>query len=170
MFYYDKKQTTFNETANNITVISIRNYCSFSKPSEQMILAFIDLINRILLPFGLMITCSFILIHSIYTLRKRILENFLPKQHKKYQKNIKLAITSISFNMFYIILNLPISVNYLFINSDDFMIILCLNIFYSSFSINFYLVLISNSLFRSEFLALFGKKSLIKETGEKFVF
>lgn len=126
-------------------------YCDFVDNKKSIIIALIDLVNRLLIPFILMIICSFFLTQSVFRLRRRILENFLPNQNRNYVKDIRLALTSISFNIFYIVLNLPISILYLFTKTSAYAVFIGLNIFFLSYSINFYLIFVANSLFRAEF-------------------
>ncbi len=121
-----------------------------------------DLTARILIPFVLMSLFTILLLNEVFHLRKRIIRNFLilptrfsVAESNKFKKDIQFATNSIVLNLAYITLSLPATVA----NFDaNFMkayylsiYLLCIYIFFMSYAINFYLLLIGNSLFRREF-------------------
>ena len=115
-----------------------------------------DLVNRVVIPFVLMTIFTIILIDFIFQSRKRIHQkNYSSKQNRNFQKDIKFAITSIALNVVYVLFNLPVSI---FLILPNYYLYLTypalLFLFYSSYAVNFYIILITNSLIRNEFLIL----------------
>ena len=120
-----------------------------------------DVLNRVILPFGLMLIGSILLIYSLFKSRTRIVENFLADENKTFYTEIRLATTSLSLNLIYILLNLPISViNFSQLYDNLYMYIYCYYLFYLSYSLNFYILLISNSLFQNEFFEMIKIKKV----------
>ena len=123
-------------------------------------------VTRILIAYGLMSACSVMLIVTAFQLRRRIVHNFLTnsnlKENEKYAKDIRLAVTLILLNLIYLVFNVPYSVllskpNY-FENRLETAALSSL--FYYSFCVNFYLLLVSNKMTRNEFIKMvaFDKK------------
>ena len=81
--------------------------------------------------------------------------------NKTFYTEIRLATTSLSLNLIYILLNLPISViNFSQLYDNLYMYIYCYYLFYLSYSLNFYILLISNSLFQNEFFEMIKIKKV----------
>ena len=135
--------------------------CVFNNIESQAIISYMDLANRVIIPFILMVISSIMLIESIRKARLSI-SGCGRRQYRRLKKDIRFAITSILLNCIYLVLSLPISI-YIF-TPDYFNNIIYLFLFYvyySSYALNFYLIIFSNYLVRKEFL-----KSLI---GVKYV-
>jgi len=123
-----------------------------------------DLLNRVIIPSFLMIIASVLLSISVIKLRKEFSEqinhfqeNGQENGHENGHKEIRLAVTSITLNIIYITLTLPLPVALLFGNTiSDFFLFLNFYLFCFSYSINFYILLAMNSLFRSEFFLIFS--------------
>jgi len=135
--------------------------CSFINEYSQELISYMDLIFRVIVPSIIIMIFSLLLGLEVIKSRKRILANFQREENIIFLENISLALTSICFNIIYIILQIPISVyfflpNYTQISYFSFVYYL----FYLSYSINFYIICISNSLFRKELVSLL--KSLKK--------
>ena len=146
---------------NNLTI------CFFDTYENQLIISNMDLINYILIPFFLMIIFSLLLIGSIFKARRRVGLNNSDRENRRKKQDIKVAFSLLSMNLLFILLNLPLNVG-LLLPSKYF--ILDLYVFFSyvfniSSAINFYLILLTNSLFRSEFISLF-KKGNQNQTGQ----
>jgi len=135
------------------------NYCSFKNASSGLLISYMDLAIRVIVPFSLMLFMSMILSYSIFKSRKRIVENFLDEENKTFYKEIRLAVSSICLNLIYVFTQLPTSVYVFYLqDSNDFKYIFTLYLFYLSYAIDFYIILPTNSLFRKYFFALFNKK------------
>ncbi len=114
-----------------------------------------DLLNRVIIPSFLMIIASVLLSISVIKLRKEFSEQTY-HFHENGHREIRLAATSITLNIIYITLTLPLPVALLFGNTiSDFFLFLNFYLFCFSYSINFYILLAMNSLFRSEFFLIF---------------
>lgn len=118
--------------------------CSFINSILVTVLSYMDLINRVIIPFILMLVCSVLLLACLYS--------------QSVFNNKNLVVTSVLLNLTNIILTLPILLNS-FLSISDFSFTFTLYIFYSSYAINFYLLILSNSLVRNELLVLLKLKS-----------
>lgn len=134
-------------------------FCNFLDDLEtQTIILLVDLIVRIVIPFLLMILCSILLIVTIVKSRAKVLTNNV-QLIKVLKRDFKFGITSICLNSVYMIFNIPVilvfSVNEFFtqINYE-----FTLYIFYIPYGVNFYLLVLSNAIFRNEFLHKFSIK------------
>ena len=146
----------------SVDVISYENvsYCTSISYESQLIFVNMDLVNYIIIPFSLMIIFSILLIVTIFKARMRVRLYDATRESKRLKQDIRFAMSLLSMNLLFLLLNLPIVI-YSFIsypdNSDLFLIIayIC-NLSYGS---NFYLILLTNTLFRAEFFSLFNKKN-----------
>ena len=103
-----------------------------------------------------MTTFSIILSYNIIKFKQKAAPNTTRKQKIQYQREINLAISSVSFNVISLILNFPLA--YIpYTNYDNFTFFACYYVFMASYGINFYVLLITNKLIRKTFLALFTK-------------
>lgn len=130
--------------------------CTFSDSGN--ILFVMIFTNRIFLPFLLMFTATILLIQTIFSSRNRIQANYTFRENYRFRKDVKFAFTSITINIMFIILNLPFILVYFLFRFDMIMLVLTLNLFLISYAINFYLILVSNYLFRKQFFLLFDSK------------
>jgi hypothetical protein len=143
----------------NSTNKFIRNYNSdddfeCTRKSDHVI--YLAIINTKLIPYSLMITFTILLIISIFKSRNRVISNYTNRQNETFQRDIKFAFTSLMLNIIFILFNLPVMI---FSMSTNYPILfkISLYLYYFSFSIHFYLLLIFNSIFRNEFLSHFSK-------------
>ncbi len=155
--FVSSKLLTQQQQQNNLTF-----QCSLGTTNESLFILFLmDVLNRVILPFGLMLIGSILLIYSLFKSRTRIVENFLADENKTFYTEIRLATTSLSLLLIYILLNLPISViNFSQLYDNLYMYIYCYYLFYLSYSLNFYILLISNSLFQNEFFEMIKRKKV----------
>jgi len=86
--------------ADNVGFITI--LCDFADRPAQMLISYMDLIARAILPFFLMIICSVTLIYSLFKSRLRVVENFLAEENQTFYRELRLAVSSISLNIIYI--------------------------------------------------------------------
>lgn len=120
-----------------------------------------DLLNRVIVPSVLMIIASTLLVISLYKLRMGEFTEHLNQSNENGNREIRLAVTSVTLNLIYIVLTLPLPLALLFGHYvSDFFLFLNFYLFCLSYSINFYILLAMNNLFRTEFLKtvnVFGK-------------
>lgn len=111
--------------------------------------------------FGTMFILNFLLIYTLFSSRNRVNSNFFTsKQSGIFKRDLKLALTSICLNLFYFFLFLPFTLIVEFFPSvNDTIYTACLYTCVSFSAFNFYILLISNSLFRKRFFLIFVKQS-----------
>jgi len=115
----------------------------------------LDLVNSNLVPFLLMFTFTNLLVYSVFKSRLRILRLNTPRDRVRLRKDIKFAVSSVFFNLFFVILNLPHSVYHLMFTNNQTNLHDGLYFFsLIGFCINFYILLVTNSIFRKKFLIL----------------
>jgi hypothetical protein len=131
---------------NNQTV------CNFVHLYWQTTIGYIDLVNRLIVPFLLMIIFSILIIITIFRSRRRMNN----RDNKILSKDIRFAITSITLNIFYILFSLPISILFFLPQYwlNPFYVFLFI-VFFLAYSINFYLIFLTNRLFRKGFYSIF---------------
>ena len=107
-----------------------------------------DLANLFLMPFLLMLLFSILLIIAIFISRSTINLNNTARQMRKRRKDIKVSISLLFMNLLFALLNLPVVIFSFFLpfNSDSYTFLLY--IYYISCAVNFYILLLTNSLFR----------------------
>ncbi len=140
----------FYDNNNNNSMI-----CFFNSDENQIIVTFMDLVNFILLPFLLMIIFSTLLTLTVFKSRGRLNDSL--RENKNFRKDAKLSISLLAMNLLFMLLTLPDEIDlFLPFNNDIYQPLaqLC-NL---SFSVNFFVILSTNSLFRKEFISLFVKK------------
>ena len=137
----------------------IKLECDFTSEQSEILLNLIDCLYRVLMPSLSMIITTMLIIITIHKTRTKAIRNYSLSKNKLCKKDIKLAITSIFLNLFYIILTVPMPLLQLFSsNSNTFLFDLSYFLFYLSYSVNFLIVLLSNTLFRDEFFNMFVKE------------
>ena len=158
--YYDLKLIETHNTNtsylnnSNKTVSHLK--CDIFNKFHQDLLALINLINSTIIPFFMMLTCSLLIIHSIY--KTRIKSRCFASRNvnsKKSKQDIQFSITILFLNLVFFLLNLPIRiVDFSFYESEYFSNFLD-NLFLCQYICHFFVYLFLNSLFRSELLLLF---------------
>jgi hypothetical protein len=115
---------------------------------------YIDLTNRVIISFALMIIFSILIIHTVFTSRSRMASN--THANRTFRKDVKFSLTSVSLNVSYIVFSLPVSIILLLPNYrlNPFLIFF-LFIYNIAYSANFYLIFLANSLFREGFYSIF---------------
>jgi len=136
-----------------------KSFCDLDK-SYYSILVWIEVFIFSVTPFLLMIIFSILLIRSIFQSRMRILRQANQQVKNRFKKDVKFAFNCIFLNVIFLITNLPISIldffDYLY-GTLFYRVVLLLMCF--GYSINFYLLVCFNSLFRKQILKFFRKKS-----------
>ncbi len=119
----------------------------------------IELVISILIPFIAMLIFTSLLVRVIFKTRLKILNVNNRRDRNRLKKDIQFAITNISLNVLFICLDLPYFIIRILKMSTDI-----LNNFHSfSFCMSFYILFITNSIFRHEILKMFG----LKKTGPR---
>ena len=144
---------------NNSQNVTAEFHCGFVSSSAQFAISLYDFVNLVGLPIGLMLTFNLLLIHAIFKTRQRIAASQNQRQNDKIKQDIRFAITSVSMNVMFLILNMPLAIIDFSTSFSNFIFILCLYIFFCNYSINFYVILFSNRLVRSELLTMFSTRT-----------
>ena len=115
-----------------------------------------DLLIGTLIPFAMMLICSVLLIKTIYITRKRIIHSSTAAVKRKIKRDIKFCITLVFLDVTFVVLNLPINIYFLDKNWSNHICFLVFDdLFYLSYSVNFFVYLAVNSEFRYEFVSIF---------------
>jgi len=110
----------------------------------------------LVLIFFLIFFFTFLMIHAIFSSRRRVSAQFTQRQNSNYIKDLRLTITSVIFNSFYVFLYLPILFyNYLFPNIRDLVFYSSLYLFFISNIVNFFILYLTNSIFRKKVNSFF---------------
>ena len=141
----------------NVDLLDYDNitYCSFIDYESQSIISSMDIANCLLAPFLLMLIFSILLIVTIFKSRRRVHLNNSEREKRRLKKDIKIAISSVLMNLLFFILIMPLDLYLLlpYYSDDVYYITSC--IYYISFAVNFYIMFLTNSLFRKVFFSLF---------------
>jgi hypothetical protein len=161
-FYYDIR---FIDLAlSNSTTKTI--ICKIDDDNEVPFYLFFT--SRIIIPFFFIFIFTILLIFKVIQIRNNILTFYSKSEIEKFRKDVYSAVISILANFIIVAFNLPISIIF-FINGNynNTVYMLSLNIFYLSYSFNFYFFILTNSLFRKEFIQMLTikqKLDLIENT------
>ncbi len=149
-------QNTSNLSNSSNLTISVK-MCSFIKEEFQEIVSYMDFIVRVIIPFFLMSLFTLLLIITIFNSRKKTSRFKTRSRHNQtFSRDIRFAITSILLNIIFLIFQLPLSIYVLFPDYfSDLYYMFDIYLLYACYSTNFYLILISNTLFRKEFYLMF---------------
>ena len=161
VFYADVMTIPTEEEASNSTGVEILT-CDIENHKVKLASAYVDLVNRVLLPFLLMVMLTILLIRKIHLSRKKFaLKNKLLTKQRTLNRDLKFSIYMTSMNLVYLSFNLPFAI-YLTVLGESSLIYLLLeyvNFFY--YSIDFFIILATNSFVRKEFFGIFCKKVFI---------
>ena len=152
----------------NMSVTSVTRMCIMTSDAYYNILSWFDLFNTTLIPFSVMLICTIVTLIKIYRTRKNVSKPKDPSKNnsgkknkeakKREQRDLQFAITSISLCLLFFILNIGIIVFNLLASYDlvpvgDYKLYACLTlvIFVADYSIKFFVYLLVNRHFLSEF-------------------
>ncbi len=142
----------------NYDIVKYKNItgCFFINSDKKIMISNLTITHKLLLPSGLMVIFSTLLIYSIFKSKSRVLTLYSRREIEIFNNDVHLSIMSFVCNCIFIGLNLPFAiVLYFFKDYSDFLFLFTLNLFYLSYGVNFYLFLIFNSMFRNKFKLLF---------------
>ena len=151
---YGYIQITYIKNAANITTTSY--VCNLKSLFFYQTIYIVNLIEAFFLPFALMLTSSVLTIRALYKTRKRIEAHENRENKSRRAKDTKFAISSIVLNLLFILLTTPTEFTYLITIPDRATSVLtsyiCILFFNVNFSKSFFVYLVSNSIFRKEFI------------------
>jgi len=138
----------------DIVIVENQTFCNYVDFYWQEIYGYVDLTNRVIIPFVFMIIFSILIIYTIFTSRSRMASN--TRANRTFRKDVKFSLISITLNTSYIVFSLPISIllftqNFWLNPFYKFFFLF----FYITYMANFYLIFLANSLFREGFFSIF---------------
>jgi hypothetical protein len=137
-----------------LAIFENQTICGFNNFFWQETYGYIDLTNRVILPFVLMIIFSILIIYTIFKSRSRMTSN--TRVNRTFRKDVRFSLISITLNTSYIVFSLPISIILLQPNFRlNPFILFFIFVYYIAYSANFYLLFLANSLFRGGFYSIF---------------
>ena len=139
--------------------------CYYIDIELQLASNYVDAANREIIPSILMIFFSYLLVKAIFRSRARTRHSIISiSADRRSSRDLRLAISCFSMNFIFILLNTPESVMDKLSNIPEFYVTLATYFLYFSYGINFYIIFLSNSLFRKELFKIFGTKhSLVSQ-------
>ena len=162
--YYIPVPLTRDQVINETNIIG----CDFVSQQSAFYMGLFNFIYYIVILFGSMVILNGISILAIYASRIRVIQNLTAAENRTRRRDALYVITAISLNLIWLLINLPMCVIAFSTGWSGFTFLVVVYIFYSSYAVNFYVVLCSNSLFRREFLTMFKLKkpeNLMDEVG-----
>ena len=150
--YYNIEIKHINSTFENETIINIEETksCTIKDSNQVQIISYMYVAEDCIFPYVIMLICTGLMCYTIFS--SRITAN----NHGRIKKDLKFTITSISLNLVFILLTLPISLaNFSAGFMSDIIFVFTDYLFFSSYGVNFYLFLMFNSAIRKEFFSMF---------------
>ena len=124
---------------------------------EYNFITYMDL-GYLLVAFLVLLIFSCFLIYFLISSHARVFSNYASSQNEYFKKDVRLSITSILFNLLYVLLFLSVNIiSNFFPNTYDLISTAALYVSFLNYSSNFYIMIASNSKFRKEFKNLFEK-------------
>ena len=158
--YVERLNFSNLELNNTNDTCNTKSVCDIFDEDAAYVSSWVDLVNSTMTPFLIMITCSSMIIHSIFVARKKFYMNKSKAALAKLKKDIRFSITIVTLDLFFFICNLPICVYYFFKFENDF-VFCCLDmLFYLQFIINFFIYFCLNPEFQRELFIIFSKKAV----------
>lgn len=153
-FYYD----VILSGSGNDSYLS----CNFIDSTSHSVLSYLFLANSAVMPFIIMLIFTTLLCYSIFKSRNRIQANHSQEENKTFKRDLKFTVTSIGLNLIFIALNLPVSLAILVPDyQQSILFVFSYFLFYLSYGVNFYILLVFNSIIRTEFINLFKFKFIM---------
>lgn len=118
--------------------------------------------NTRIIPFVIMLILTVLTVGLIVRSCRKLESKAVKSENLSINSDTKFAITSIVFNVLFIVLNLPVFILDFLKLDDDLSLVLrnVFNVFYhTSFAMNFFVNLLTNTIFRDEFLIMAKWKS-----------
>ena len=129
--------------------------CLIKNKLISITVLYMDLANRVVIPFSLMFIFTILLIGKIFQSRNKF-SNKSKYIDKTMHRDIRFTITSILLNLIYLSLNLPASVYWLMPGArlNTPLLYFLGYLIYFAYSLDFFLIYMTNSLVRAEFFRL----------------
>ena len=143
-----------NAQSTNLTNQTLVSDCTDIDSFRFNILVTMDLFNSTIIPSILMLISTLMVIYVFYQSKAQMKLNKSDK--KRINKSLMFTLTVILMNLIYLLFNLPITVAPYFSSDIDGSDLdwITYHLYYGSFSVQIYIYLASNRIFRREFLSI----------------
>jgi len=158
----------YNQTDSN-GINSSYIFCGYINYEAQLTATLVDNINREIIPGLLMIVFSCLLLAVVFRSRSRVVSS--TRNQKRLKRDLKLAMNCFFMNFVFILIMTPVSISQFFpdLSNLENLNKLTVYVFFICYGINFYVLLVCNSLFREELFRILGKKPSLKNVNKKYV-
>ncbi len=92
----------------DLVIVDNQTVCTYVDSFWQETYSYVDLTNRVIIPFVFMIIFSILIIYTIFTSRSRMASN--TRANRTFRKDVKFSLICIALNTSYIVFSLPISI------------------------------------------------------------
>lgn len=136
-------------------------FCSFSLMPFATLTISMYLLEGNIVPFIVIFTTSIISIRTIRKSSRNLMNSQLSLSNIRNKRDVKFAVTSITFNILFIVLRMPgmvlivLSTYISSLSISGLELQLTLLLYFMNYSIGVIVHLVSNNLFRAEFFLLF---------------
>jgi len=153
------KDKLSNNTAAN------RTFCRIVR--SKMLSTNFSFFSRIFVPFTFVVIFSIVLIFKILNSRNQLTTFYSRRENSIFKRDVYLSILAILSNFIIICFIFPLFlVHFIFGDDKSVWFVFCLHVYHLSYVFYFYFFLITNSMFRKEFISLFYTKS--KKMNERY--
>lgn len=134
-------------------------YCLSANLPGNNIIGAIYLLEASLVPFAIMFTSSLSIYKMLKMSRRRSIgDGMVAAAKRRKSRDIKFAVTSLTFNVLFIVLKLPFVMYYVFrsfgLDLGTYFFDLASILFFVNASISFLVYYVSNSIFRNELFSI----------------
>ena len=147
LFEYHKEVGNITNQTHGILL------CRFEDLKLILFFKYMDLINAVLLPYIIMSICTGLLIYKIFVSRKKLYSK--NRSTIRFRKDLRISITSIILNLFYLVFNLPYTISIIVIHEiriENETLYYFFNYLTGlGIGMDFFILIATNSLVRSEF-------------------
>ena len=161
-FYADIQEILNSNSTKSSKEIDLRVECKIENPTVYWVYIYIDFINRVVVPFLLMTLMTIMLIRQIYLSRKNFISSKSASKQRTYNRDVKFSLSITSINLVYLIFSLFYSSGYFFgfFYSNYNLYLFFEYITFFCYSLDFYVILATNSLVRKEVCSMLRKNHL----------
>lgn len=146
--------------------------CDASTLSFSETLNIVYMAESSIIPFIIMFITSIITIKLLWKSRRQVemVGNLSSQQNKRKSRDRMFALTSLTFNILFIVLKMPLliclTIGFAFLN--NYVLEVAILLYFLNFSIGFFVHFVSNSLFRRELFILFRiRKPVVSSTSNR---
>lgn len=122
---------------------------------------YFDLINSTVLPFLVMLLSTVFLTYTVFKSRKKMARFASTISNRKLRRDIQFSMTLALSNLIFFLFNFPVLIYFIVDNTmgDYVLYTVLIDLYYTSYAVNFFIYLMTNSNFRREFFHMVNLKS-----------